>query len=119
MSNEQYYQTKRFFSLPHGTKSLVRRSTNPFEPRGYTTVGDAIVNQEDQPRDLAELANARSTAPIEQRETLELGNPYTLDTDPNRLLPEDIFPGFEDWLEQWWDACMVSPRASFIHQKFS
>lgn len=40
-----------------------------------------------------------------------MGNPYTTDDPtanpyPNRLLPEDIFPGFRGFIEKWWDHCV-------------
>ena len=78
-------------------------------------MGDAIVDQGQQPRCLDELADARSTAPLEQRETFELGNPYTVNKDPNLLLPENMFPGFSQWLEDWWNACMVSLDINSTH----
>lgn len=66
-----------------------------------------MVNQEAQPRDLTELAKARSSAALEQREVLDLVNPYACGSDANRLLPEDTFPGFRRWLGECWDACMT------------
>lgn len=53
----------------------------------------------------------RQAAPPEQKEILEMGNPYSSDDPaanpfPNRLLPESIFPGFRAFLEKWWDACI-------------
>ncbi|KAF2758112.1 Clavaminate synthase-like protein [Pseudovirgaria hyperparasitica] len=97
---------KKFFALPHEVKSLARRSKDPFDPRGYTIVGDAVLDQEHQPHTLGELAEARAKAPVEQRETLELGCPHATNQSPNKLLPEEIFPGFAGWLDEWWDTTM-------------
>ncbi len=53
----------------------------------------------------------RKEVPVEQKEILEMGNPYSSDDPeanpfPNRLLPEEIFPGFQAFLEKWWDTCI-------------
>jgi isopenicillin N synthase-like dioxygenase len=62
----------------------------------------------------------RDENPPEQKEILEMGIPYSSDDRdanpfPNRLLPDDIFPGFRAFIEKWWDACVNQEQQLMRH----
>lgn len=77
--------------------------------RGFAQVGVSMVSQGIW--DHAEVQQIRDSAPAEQKELYEMGNPYSDDDRsknpyPNRWLPENIFPGFRAFIEKWWDTCV-------------
>lgn len=77
--------------------------------RGFAQVGLSMVSQGIW--DHAEVQKIRDSAPPEQKELYEMGNPYSNDDRsknpyPNRFLPEHIFPGFRAFIEKWWDTCV-------------
>ncbi|KAL8654638.1 MAG: hypothetical protein Q9226_003355 [Calogaya cf. arnoldii] len=103
------WQSKRFFDLPHDVKQLIAHPPNADDHRGFAEVGLGLVSQGIW--DAAKIEEIRKSAPPEQKEILEMGNPYNSDDPkanpfPNRLLPEDCFPGFQDFIKKWWDQCI-------------
>ncbi|KAJ5780432.1 oxidoreductase 2OG-Fe(II) oxygenase family [Penicillium paradoxum] len=110
MVDEAMSWSRRFFSLPINVKKMIAHPRKASDHRGYVSAGTGIVTQGIW--DPTEIEKLRETAPIEQMENLETGNPY-LSTDPNdtrvarnRLLPEEIFPGFQSFHQKWWDVCI-------------
>jgi isopenicillin N synthase-like dioxygenase len=91
------------------TKRLIAHPQSAADHRGWAEVGAGLVSQGIW--DPTEIEKMRETAPPEQKEILEMGNPYSNDDReanpyPNRLLPEETFPGFKAFIEKWWDECI-------------
>ncbi|GKZ47680.1 hypothetical protein AbraIFM66951_011239 [Aspergillus brasiliensis] len=105
--DEAFSWSQRFFQLPNEVKELCKHNTVAADHRGWAAVGTGLVNQDIW--DENEIDKLRKTAPVEQKETLEMGNPRSKggpgESIVNRLLPEDVFPGFRAFYERWWDAC--------------
>ncbi|GAQ41672.1 hypothetical protein AtubIFM55763_011653 [Aspergillus tubingensis] len=105
--DEAFSWSQRFFHLPNEVKELCKHNTVAADHRGWAAVGTGIVSQDIW--DPNEIEKLRKTAPVEQKEILEMGNPRSKggpgESIVNRLLPEDVFPGFRAFLERWWDAC--------------
>ncbi|GBF59789.1 sexual differentiation process protein [Trichophyton mentagrophytes] len=105
--DEAFSWSQRFFHLPRETKALCKHQTVAADHRGWAAVGTGIVSQDVW--DKNEIEKLRKTAPIEQKEILEMGNPHSKggpgESIVNRLLPDDVFPGFRAFIEKWWDAC--------------
>lgn len=82
--------------------------------RGFAEVGLALVSQLVFDRD--EVQALRKSAP-ERKETLEMGNPHPVGKDvaPNRWLREDVFPGFQSFVEDWWDECTRLQHALLVY----
>ncbi|KAI9371607.1 hypothetical protein BJX61DRAFT_534632 [Aspergillus egyptiacus] len=118
--DEAFSWSQRFFHLPTEVKELCKHNSVAADHRGWAAVGTGIVSQDVW--DKNEIENLRRTAPVEQKEILEMGSPHSKggpgESLVNRLLPEEVFPGFRAFLERWWDACFkqqlqpVSPLKS-------
>ncbi|KAJ0419631.1 hypothetical protein BJY00DRAFT_324204 [Aspergillus carlsbadensis] len=114
MVDEAMSWIKRFFSLPKEVKETIAHPQNASDHRGWAAVGAGIVSQGIW--DPSEIEHMRETEPPEQKEILEMGNPHSSDDPhanpfPNRLLSEEVFPGFRAFLEKWWDACVEQELA--------
>ncbi|OJJ05764.1 hypothetical protein ASPVEDRAFT_199198 [Aspergillus versicolor CBS 583.65] len=106
---EAFSWSKRFFDLPDDVKELVRHPHDPSDHRGWAAAGTTVLSQ--GVWDQADIERIRKTGPVETREALETGDPYPSkapnpEFTPNRILPEEIFPGFEAFTQKWWDACI-------------
>ncbi|KAI4216710.1 MAG: hypothetical protein LQ351_001199, partial [Letrouitia transgressa] len=100
---------KRFFDLPLEVKQMIRHPPSADDHRGYAEVGLGTVTQGIW--DPSEVQKLKDTLPVEQKEVLEAGNPYSEDDRsknpyPNRFLPEHVFPGFRAFYKNFWDACV-------------
>ncbi|KAF1847419.1 Clavaminate synthase-like protein [Cucurbitaria berberidis CBS 394.84] len=107
--DEAFTWSQRFFKLPLETKRLIEHPQSADDHRGWAKVGAGLVSQ--GVWDPTEIEAMRQTVLPEQKEILEMGNPYSSDDRvanpyPNRLPPDDTFPGFRTFIEKWWDECI-------------
>ncbi|KAJ5170830.1 Oxoglutarate/iron-dependent dioxygenase [Penicillium coprophilum] len=106
---EAFSWSKRFFDLPDDVKALVQHPHDISNHRGWAAAGTTVSSQGVWDQD--EIERIRETGPAEKREVLETGDPYPSKIPnphfiPNRVLPEEILPGFEAFTKKWWDACI-------------
>ena len=88
---------------------MIRHPPSADDHRGYAEVGNGAIIQGIW--DPSEVQKMKDTLPVEQKEVLEAGNPYSEDDCsknpyPNRFLPEHIFPEFRAFYQKFWDACV-------------
>ena len=84
-------QAKRLFDLPLEVKQMIRHPPSADDHRGYVEVGFGRVTQDIW--DPSEVQKIKDTTPVEQKELLEAGNPYSENDRaknpyPNRFLPD-------------------------------
>ncbi|EGE06342.1 2OG-Fe(II) oxygenase superfamily protein [Trichophyton equinum CBS 127.97] len=106
---EAFAWSKRFFDLPDDVKELVCHPHDASDHRGWVAAGTTVSSQ--GVWDQEDIERIHKTGPVEKRESLETGDPYpSRIPNPNfianRILPEEIFPGFEEFTKRWWDACV-------------
>lgn len=95
-------------------KELVRHPHDAQDHRGWTAAGTTVSSQ--GVWDQEDIEHIHKTGPVERRENFETGDPYPSKiSNPhfirNRILPEEIFPGFEGFHEEVV-GCMCGARAS-------
>ena len=79
-------QSKRFFALSESDKNNVRRSADRSHNRGFSGVGKEKVRE-----------------CICMKESFDYGNPED-DTQPNIWPPEELLPGFRNFMETFFQA---------------
>ncbi|BCS19885.1 uncharacterized protein APUU_20317A [Aspergillus puulaauensis] len=97
--------SERFFDLDSSTKNMIARpaSESLDDHYGYAAYGVGHISQLVFGEEEVEKHHAASP---DHKETLEVGNPHEpCGSGPNRWLPEDVFPGFRQFYEVFWDAC--------------
>ncbi|KAI1864628.1 hypothetical protein JX265_008352 [Neoarthrinium moseri] len=112
--DEAFRWSKRFFDLPVEIKEKVAHPASGAieDHRGWAQDGLGHVSQ--LVFDADQVKQLRVTSP-ECKETLEMGNPHPNSfSPPNRTLPDDDLPGFNSFVEQWWDECTRLER-SLLH----
>ncbi|KAG5204554.1 Sexual differentiation process protein isp7 [Trichophyton interdigitale] len=106
---EAFAWSKRFFDLPDDVKKLISHPHDTSDHRGWVAAGTTVSSQ--GVWDKEDIERIHKTGPVEKREVLETGDPYPSRIQnpnfiANRILPEEIFPGFAAFTKRWWDACV-------------